>query len=69
MEIIVHDDIEDALRRLKAALRRDGILVQLKMRGMYPNLTDRAKAKAIRALIRRRKKEGRTIAAMRMRRG
>jgi len=70
MEVTVYNDnLDDALRKLKRMIAVDGTLFQLKFRSLYPNLTDRARAKAIRSLARKKKKQARIDAAMQRQRG
>ena len=54
IEVVVFDNIEVALLRLKKETQKDGDLRLLKRRQDHPNLTDRRKIKAREAEGRRR---------------
>ena len=70
MEVIVRDEnIDAAIIKLKKLMMVDGVLIQLRLRSLYPNLTDRARAKALRSISRKKRSERRREAAMQRQRG
>jgi ribosomal protein S21 len=69
IEVVVQSSFEEAIKELKKKIGRDGIFATLKLRSEYPNLTDRAKKKAILSLQRKRQSERRAAARLRYGRG
>jgi ribosomal protein S21 len=62
MEVQVKNgNLEDALRRFKRVVAIEGTLVSVRFRELFPNLSDRRKAKVKRAAARKKKKEQRAM--------
>jgi ribosomal protein S21 len=60
MEVIIAgNDIEGGLRRFKKLVSISGVLTSIKFRELFPNLTDRKREKAKRAVRRNKKRDAR----------
>lgn len=55
-EAVRNNDIETAIKGFRNKTRRDGLLKELDIRAKNPNQGDRKKAKARKAVARRRKR-------------